>query len=68
MSAAAVVTGLDLLIQFVDRAAAASAVLKNARAAGREPTSAELAELRGSLDSHLDELDAAIARARAEGR
>lgn len=65
---ATILTGLDLLIQFIDRASAAAAVIKQARAEDRPPTSAELATLRASLDDHLSALNAEIARAKAEGR
>jgi hypothetical protein len=68
MSAAAVFTGLEILIQLIDRAAAASAIIKNARAEGRDVTSAELAKLRAEGDQALVDLDAAIAQAKAEGR
>lgn len=68
MSATAILTGLDLLIQFIDRASAAAAIIKQARAEDRPPTSAELATLRASLDDHLAALDAELARAKAEGR
>jgi hypothetical protein len=68
MSAAIAVTAIDLLLQFIDRTSAAAAVVKKAHEEGRQPTGAELAELRGSLDAHLSDLDAAIAQAKAEGR
>jgi hypothetical protein len=65
---ATILTGLDLLIQLIDRASAAASIVRQAHAEGRQPTAAELEGLRGSLDGHLDALDAEIARARAEGR
>jgi hypothetical protein len=65
---ATILTGLDLLIQFIDRASAAAAIIKQARAEDRPPSSAELATLRASLDGHLEALDQEIARAKAEGR
>lgn len=65
---AAILTGLDLLIQLIDRTSAAAALVKTAHAEGRSLTSAELAGLRSTLDGHLDALDAEIARAKAEGR
>lgn len=68
MNATVAVTAIDLLLQFIDRTSAAAAIVKQAHAEGRQPTGAELAELRGSLDAHLSDLDAAIERARAEGR
>jgi hypothetical protein len=68
MSAAAVFTGLEILIQLIDRAAAASAIIKTARAEGRDVTSEELAKLRAEGDQALADLDAAIAQAKAEGR
>jgi hypothetical protein len=68
MSTTAVFAGLEILIQLIDRAAAASAIIKNARAEGRDVTSAELATLRAEGDQALADLDAAIAQAKAEGR
>lgn len=65
---AQILTGLDLLIQIIDRASAAAALVKKAHDRGTPPTSEELSALRRSFDSHLDELDAEIARAKAEGR
>lgn len=65
---AAILTGLDLLIQLIDRTSAAAATVRQAHAEGRQLTSAELAAIRGSLDTHLDALDAEIARAKSEGR
>jgi hypothetical protein len=68
MSSAAIFTGLELLIQLIDRAAAASAIIKKAHAEGRSVSVDELAQLRSQLDSSLTSLDEAIARAEAEGR
>lgn len=68
MSSAAVFTGIELLIQLIDRAAAASNIIKQARAEGRDVTSAELATLRAEGDAALAALDEAIARAKSEGR
>jgi hypothetical protein len=68
MSSAAIFTGLELLIQLIDRTAAASAIIKKAHAEGRPANSAELKELRDHLDGSLASLDDAIARAEAEGR
>lgn len=68
MSTTAVFAGLEILIQLIDRAAAASAIIKNARAEGRDVSSAELAKLRAEGDQALADLDAAIAQAKAEGR
>jgi len=68
MSASAALTALDLLIQLIDRTSAAASIVKKAHEEGRQPTGEELAALRGSLDSHLSDLDAAIAQAKAEGR
>jgi hypothetical protein len=68
MSATAILTGLDLLIQFIDRASAAAALIKAARERGTPLTTEELAGLRGQLDGHLNDLDAAIAQAKLEGR
>lgn len=68
MSSAAVLTGIELLIQLIDRAAAASAVIKAARAEGRDVTSAELQKLRSEGDQSLADLDAAIQKAKDEGR
>lgn len=65
---ATIVTGLDLLIQIIDRASAAAALVKAAHDRGTPPTAEELATLRSSFDAHLDALDAEIARAKAEGR
>lgn len=68
MNATVAVSVVDLLLQIIDRGAAASAVIRQARAEGREPNAQELATLRSSLDQHITELDTAIAQARAEGR
>jgi phage I-like protein len=68
MSATAILTGLDLLIQLIDRTSAAAAVIKKAHSEGRAVTAEELAVLRVQLDSHLDALDAAIEQAKSEGR
>lgn len=65
---AAVFTGIELLIQLIDRAAAASAIIKKARAEGRDVTSAELQALRAEGDQALTDLDAAIQLAKSEGR
>lgn len=65
---AAILTGLDLVIQLMDRVSAAAALVKQAHAENRSLTSAELAGLRSTLDQHLDALDAEIARAKSEGR
>jgi len=68
MSATAILTGLDLLIQLIDRASAAATLVKTAHDRGTPLTAEELGSLRGMLDSHLTELDAAIALAKKEGR
>ncbi len=68
MSATAILTGLDLLIQLIDRTSAAANLVKTAHERGTPITAAELTTLRGQLDSHLTELDAAIALAKSEGR
>lgn len=68
MSATVIFTGLDVLIQLIDRVSAAAALVKTAHDRGTPLTAAELAGLRGQLDGHLNDLDAAIAQAKAEGR
>jgi hypothetical protein len=68
MSAATIFTGLELLIQLLERAAAVSAVIKKARAEGRDLTAEELMQLRAQLDTSLVSLDESIERAEAEGR
>lgn len=68
MSSAAVFTGIELLIQLIDRAAAASTIIKTARAEGRDVTAAELQKLRQEGDAALVDLDAAIQRAKEAGR
>ena len=68
MSASVVLTGLDLLIQLIDRTSAAASLVKQAHDRGTPLTADELAGLRGTLDGHLADLDAAIAQAKAEGR
>lgn len=65
---AAILTGLDLVLQLIDRVSAAAVIVKQAHAEGRSLTSSELAGLRSTLDQHLDSLDAEIARAKREGR
>lgn len=67
-STAAIFTGIELLIQLIDRAAAASAIIKQARAEGRDVTSAELQQLRSEGDAALADLDAAIQAAKDQGR
>jgi len=68
MSASAFLMGLDLLIQIIGRASAAAVLVKTAHERGTPPTAEELASLRAELDGHLNDLDAAIARAKQEGR
>lgn len=68
MSASAVLTGLDLLIQLIDRTSAASAVIKQARAEGRDVSASDLESIRAQFGEHIQALDDAIARAKAEGR
>lgn len=68
MNAAIALTGLDLVIQLIDRVSAAAALVKQAHAEGRELTSAELDTLRVKFDQHLSALDTEIARAVSEGR
>jgi len=68
MSTAAVFTGIELLIQLIDRAAAASTIIKKARAEGRDVTSEELQALRAEGDLALADLDLAIQKAKSEGR
>lgn len=65
---AAAVAGLDLLIQLIDRLTTASALVKKAHAEGRLVTAEELAAIRAEGDALMADLDAAIARAKAEGR
>jgi len=64
----AILTGLDLVLQLIDRVSAAAVVVKKAHAEGRPLTAEELTGLRDSLDIHLVALDAEIKRAEAEGR
>ena len=68
MSSAALFAGIELLINLIDRLGAASALIKRARAEGRDVTSEELALLKEQGDAALADLDAAIARAKSEGR
>lgn len=68
MSAVAIVSGLDLILQLIGRLSAASALVNNARAEGRDVTSAELAQFKMQGQEALVLLDASIARAQAEGR
>lgn len=67
-SPAVIFTGIELLIQFIDRAAAASAIIKRARAENRDVTSAELQTLREQGDAALADLDEAIRKAKEAGR
>jgi len=66
MSSAAIFAGVELLIQLIDRTAAASAILKKAHAQGRPANAEELRGLRAQLEGSLVSLDEAIARAEAE--
>jgi hypothetical protein len=68
MNPVAIVSGIDLLLQFIDRLSAASVIIKKARSEGREPSSEELASVRLEGDALMSDLDAAIAKAKAEGR
>lgn len=64
----AAVAGLELVIQMIDRLAAASAAVKKAHAEGRGLTSEELKAIRGEGDALLVLFDEEIAKAKAEGR
>lgn len=63
-----ILAGIDLLLQLADRFSAVSAVIKQARAEGRDVSSDELAQGRAELDAATSALDEAIAKAKAEGR
>lgn len=63
-----ILSGIDTLLQFIDRLSAASAIIKQARLEGRDVSSAELEKLKMEGNQVINDLDAAIARARAEGR
>jgi hypothetical protein len=65
---AQVFTGIELLLSMVDRLAAARTVLRQAHAEGRQANAAELTAVRAEGAALLSDLDAAIARAKAEGR
>jgi len=62
------ISGIDMLLQFIDRLSAASAIIKKARAEGRDVSSEELASLKAEGALAMSDLDAAIAKAKLEGR
>lgn len=68
MSTAAIITGIDLLLQLLDRTSQAAAIIRKARDEGREPTSEELGAIKAQGVALDGDLDAAINRAKAEGR
>lgn len=68
MSTAAIITGIDLLLQLIDRTSAAGAIIRKAREEGREPSAEELQAVKAQGVALDGDLDAAIARAKAEGR
>lgn len=68
MSATAAAAGIGLLLQLIEQAARVSAVIRQAQAANRDLTSAELAQLAAENDVARAALVEAIARAKAEGR
>lgn len=67
-NAAAAVAALELVLQMIDRLSAASALVKKAHSEGRVVSLEELAEIRAETGLLLDDMDAAIERAKAEGR
>lgn len=60
--------GIMLLLGLLDRAVAWGAVVAKAQAEGRDITAAELDTLAAEDDAAKAALDAAIAKAKAEGR
>lgn len=68
MSTTTALAAVDLLIQLIERTSAAAALIRQARAEGREVSSAELAGIKAQGDALMADLDAAIERAKAEGR
>ena len=55
---------IQLMLELLDRATAAAAVIGKAQAEGREPTDAEIASLRTSAVSAVQDLEKAIAAAK----
>ena len=55
---------IQLMFEFLDRATAAAAVIRKAQAESREPTDAEIAGLRASAVSAVQDLEKAIAAAK----
>lgn len=60
--------GIELILNMLDRTAAAGSILRQAHAEGRQASSAELAQVRAEGDALMSDLDAAIERAKTEGR
>ena len=56
---------IQLMLELLDRATAAAAVIGKAQAEGREPTDAEIAGLRASAVAAVQDLEKAIASAKA---
>ena len=55
---------IQLMFQFLDRATAAAAVIRQAQTEKREPTDAEIAGLRNSAVAAVQDLEKAIAAAK----
>lgn len=68
MSESAAAAAIELLLTLVANAGRISAVIRQARAEGREPTSAELSAIAADNDGARAALVDAIARAKSEGR
>jgi hypothetical protein len=63
-----VLIAIQLLTALMDRAGAIGALIKNAVSEGRDISTAELDQLARDDDAARTNLEAAIAKARAEGR
>lgn len=68
MSAVNVLTALDLLLQLLDRTSAAANLIRKARDTGGEVTLADLEAIKSEGAALLSDLNAAIEKAKAEGR
>lgn len=66
MSTVTLVTALDLLLQLLDRTSQAANLIRRAREEGRDVTLEELQGIKDQGAALLADLDAAIARAKAE--
>lgn len=65
IAVAGILTGIDLIMQLIDKMSAIGAKIAAARKEGRDLTEAELDELASQYDNAAAELRATIAKAKA---